>query len=133
MTRSTWGRAHIRVELDGKANDGLCDQSPCATSSEKDNVTGTSATLSGGFGSDLLIGSSENELFEPSQGADVVKAKGGDDEVSLNPGDGADDVLCGGGSTPSTANSSKTIWLTARTSARWAHQRRVRAPLPFVS
>ncbi len=90
------GTGSFRVELDGKANDGLCDQSPCATSSEKDNVRDF-ATLSGGFGSDLLIGSSENEFFEPSQGADVVKAKGGDDEVSLNPGDGADDVLCGGG------------------------------------
>ena len=34
------------------------------------------AILSGGFGADLLIGSSENEFFEPSQGRGHREGKG---------------------------------------------------------
>ncbi|MDX6588047.1 MAG: hypothetical protein QOI31_2520 [Solirubrobacterales bacterium] len=90
------GFGAYRIELDGKANDGVCEQDPCSTSSEGDDVRRVTI-VGGAFGSDLLIGSSEHEIFEPSQGADVVKAKGGDDEISLHSDDGADDILCGGG------------------------------------
>jgi Ca2+-binding RTX toxin-like protein len=85
-----------RIELDGRANDGICDQEPCSTSGEGDDVRRVTI-VGGSFGPDLLIGSKEHEFFEPGQGADVVKAKGGDDEVSLHSDDGADDILCGGG------------------------------------
>ena len=86
----------FRVELDGKPNDGLCDQSPCSTSSEGDNMRRL-GILEGQSGADLLIGSGASETFQPGNGADTVKAKGGDDEVALFTNDGADDILCGGG------------------------------------
>jgi Ca2+-binding RTX toxin-like protein len=90
------GTGSYRIELDGKANDGQCDQSPCSTADEGDDIRGITI-VNGAFGSDLLIGSAGHEFFEPGLGADVVRAKGGDDEVSLHSGDGADDVNCGGG------------------------------------
>ncbi len=90
------GTGSFRVELDGKPNDGLCDQTPCATSGEGDDVGGF-LEFGSAFGSDLLIGSKRDETIRPSLGADVVKAKGGDDTITLTPGDGADDVSCGGG------------------------------------
>ena len=86
----------MRVRLDGRANDGVCADAACASSDEGDNAKGIEE-IQAGFGDDVLIGSSRDEVFRPSMGDDTVRARGGDDTVHLN-GDGdTDTVNCGGG------------------------------------
>jgi hypothetical protein len=44
-----------------------------------------------------LIGSERNEIFQPRDGADTVRAKGGDDDVDLFQDNDVDDIDCGPG------------------------------------
>jgi hypothetical protein len=87
---------HVRLSLDGKANDGACVDLACTSSDEGDNLIGTEE-LNATFGQDVLIGSDRAEVFHPSLGADTVRAKGGNDEVHLTQDGDVDDVNCGSG------------------------------------
>jgi Ca2+-binding RTX toxin-like protein len=87
---------HVRLSLDGKANDGACANAACTSSNEGDNLISIEE-VSATFGRDVLIGSGRNEVFHPFPGADVVRAKGGDDEVHLSIDGDVDDVDCGAG------------------------------------
>jgi Ca2+-binding RTX toxin-like protein len=86
----------IRVTLDGRANDGLCTDPSCASSDEGDNAVGIEEVL-GSLGGDVLIGSRRAEVFSPGQGADTVRARGGDDTVHLSIDGVADTINCGAG------------------------------------
>jgi len=87
---------HNLVTLDGKANDGPCADPGCTFSDEGDNVKGIEE-LQMAPGNDVLIGSKRDEVFRPSGGADIVRAKGGDDTIHVTI-DGDPDVYnCGPG------------------------------------
>jgi Ca2+-binding RTX toxin-like protein len=87
---------HVRLSLDGEANDGACANPACTSSNEGDNLISIEE-LSATFGRDVLIGSGRDEVFHPFPGADVVRAKGGDDDVHLSIDGDVDDVDCGAG------------------------------------
>jgi hypothetical protein len=58
---------------------------------------GDGAILSGGNGNDRIIGTPVFDLINPGPGADVVKAKGGDDEIDVKPDKSRDQIDCDGG------------------------------------
>jgi Ca2+-binding RTX toxin-like protein len=86
----------VRLSLDGKPNDGPCANPACTSSNEGDNLVSIE-NLYATSGRDVLIGSERNNRFWPWQGADTVRAKGGDDDVDLFQDNDVDDIDCGPG------------------------------------
>jgi len=86
----------LLIRLDGKPNDGRCTTPACTASNEGDNLVGIEE-VTGGSGADRIFGSKRDEVISPSNGADFVRPRAGDDVVYLyNDGD-PDNVDCGPG------------------------------------
>ena len=86
----------LLIRLDGKPNDGRCKTPACTASDEGDNLVGIEE-VTGGGAADRIFGSKRDEYLSPANGADFVRARGGDDVVALyNDGD-IDNVDCGPG------------------------------------
>lgn len=90
------GNGADRISLNGKADDGPCGDPACSFSDEGDNVVGIEQ-IDADWGNDLVIGSKRAELFIPSLGTDIIRARGGNDTIQVSP-DGVVDVFnCGAG------------------------------------
>ncbi len=78
----------VRVDLDGRADDGL--------SGERDNIRPDVEEIYGGSGADRLIGNGAANLLYGDVGADRLEGHGGDDELVGGGAENEMDVLLGG-------------------------------------
>jgi Ca2+-binding RTX toxin-like protein len=80
--------AGVRVSIDGVANDGE------SSGTESDNVFTDIEYVQGGSGSDTLLGSAENNIFEGMDSGDTLVGRGGRDTLFGYEGG---DIFDGGG------------------------------------
>lgn len=91
-----FGSGPERIKLDGKANDGPCANPACSFSNEGDNILGIEI-IDAGWGDDVIIGSKRGERIVPSRGADIVRAKAGNDVIEVSVDGDLDVYNCGPG------------------------------------